>query len=267
MWMRSGETAGGEGEVETGRRGATAAAGLLMAAAVLGLATAAAAEILPETAGVQLATVRGELGARQWRHLEGGQSLVETASDENFAGGREHLIATLLLEAPPEAVWLVITDFESWAALFPDVDGVQVARLADDRVRVRHHTEALGISVDFTTVSILDQESGILSVALDPAADNDLAAQTSTWELIPSFDRSRTLVRLRLYVVSGQPIPAWIERVFVKRSAAGTVEAVARAVGRHPYGPGTRSVEAAIASASSAPTSVALANASVARAE
>jgi uncharacterized protein YndB with AHSA1/START domain len=229
MWMRSGETAGGEGEVETGRRGATA--GLLMAAAVLGLATAAAAELLPATAGMQLAAVQGELGSRQWRRLEGGQSLVETTWDENFAGGREHLIASLLIEAPPEAVWRVITDFESWAVLFPDVDGVRVARLADDRVRVRHHTEALGISVDFTTVSILDPEGGILSVALDPAADNDLVAQTSTWELIPSADRRRTLVRLRLYVMSGQPIPGWIERVFVKRSAAETVEAVARAVG------------------------------------
>jgi len=220
-----------------------------MAATVLGLATAAAAELLPATAGVQLAAVQGELGSRQWRRLEGGQSLVEAAWDENFAGGREHLIASLLIEAPPEAVWRVITDFESWAVLFPDVDGVRVARLADDRVRVRHHTEALGISVDFTTVSILDLEGGILSVALDPAADNDLVAQTSTWELIPSADRSRTLVRLSLYVVSGQPIPAWLERVFVKRSAAETVEAVARAIGQHPDGPGMRSEEAAVASA------------------
>jgi carbon monoxide dehydrogenase subunit G len=265
MWMRFGKTTSGEGAFDTGRRRAGTA--LLSAAAVLGLATAAAAEILPATSGLQLAAVRGEFGARQWRRLEGGQPLVETTRDENFAGGREHLIATLLVEAPPETVWRVITDFESWAVLFPGVDGVQVVRLADDRVLVRQHTEALGISVDFTTVSILDPESGLVSVALDPAADNDLAAQTSSWELIPSADRTRTLVRLRLYVVSGQPIPAWVERVFVKRSAAETVEAVAHAVGRHPYGPGTRSVEAAVASASSATTSIALASASAARAE
>ena len=145
----------------------------------------------------------------------------------------------------------MITDFESWDVLFPDVDGVRVARLTDGRVRVRHHTEALGISVDFTTVSTLDREAGRLTVALDPAADNDLVAQASTWELIPNADRTRTLVHLRLYVVSGQPIPAWVERFFVKRSAAKTVEAVAHAVGRPPYGAGTESGGAAVAALSS----------------
>jgi ribosome-associated toxin RatA of RatAB toxin-antitoxin module len=232
MWMRSGETASGEGEVETGRRGATA--GLLMAAAVLGLATAAAAELLPATAGVQLAAVQGELGSRQWRRLEGGQSLVETTWDENFAGGREHLIASLLIEAPPEAVWRVITDFESWAVLFPGIGSVEVARLEDDRVRVHHHVKALGISVDFTTVSTLDPEAGLLAVALDPVAENDLVEQDSRWELIPNADRTRTLVRLRLYVVSGQPIPAAVERFFIKRSVEKTVEAVVHEAGRHP---------------------------------
>jgi ribosome-associated toxin RatA of RatAB toxin-antitoxin module len=205
-----------------------------MAAAVLGLATSAAAEVLPATAGLQLATVKSDLSAGQWRRLEGGWPLVETTRDENFASGRKHLIATCFVDAPPEAVWRVITDFESWDILFPGIDGVRVARLSDDRVRVHHHTEALGISVDFTTVSTLDPEAGLLAVALDPVADNDIAEQDSRWELIPNADRTRTLVRLRVYVVSGQPIPAVVERFFVKRSIEKTVEAVVHEVGRRP---------------------------------
>jgi len=243
MWARFDEKTSRGGKVGTGRRRATPGAGLLMAAIVLGLTTSTAADVLPATAGLQLATVKGDLSAGQWRRLEEGSPLVETTWGEDFAGGREHLIATCLVDAPPEAVWRVITDFESWAVLFPGIDGVRVARLADDRVRVHHHTEALGISVDFTTVSTLDPEAGLLAVALDPVADNDLAEQDSRWELIPNADRTRTLVRLRLYVVSGQPIPALVERFFVKRSLEKTVDAVVHEVGRHPYGQKTQSRE------------------------
>jgi hypothetical protein len=126
----------------------------------------------------------------------------------------------------------------------PGIGGVEVARLAKDRVRVRHHTEALGLSVDFTTVSVLDRKAGRMTVALDPAADNDLDAHAGTWELIPDADRTHTLVRLRIHVVSGQPIPGWIERVFVERAAEKIVEAVADAACRHHGGPGERSKDA-----------------------
>jgi ribosome-associated toxin RatA of RatAB toxin-antitoxin module len=225
MWARFGKKTSRGGEFRTG---------LLMAAGVLGLVAPAAADVPPATAGMQLAAVKGELGAGQWRRLEGGWPLVDTTRDEDFAGGREHLIATCLVDAPPEAVWQVITDFEGWAVLFPGIGSVEVARLAEDRVRVHHHVKALGISVDFTTVSTLDPEAGLLAVVLDRGADNDLVEQDSRWELIPNADRTRTLVRLRLHVVSGQPIPAMVERFFIKRSVEKTVEAVVYEVGRHP---------------------------------
>ena len=141
-------------------------------------------------------------------------------------------VETVEIDASPADVWNVLTDFDAWAEIFPHVQRVQVERVSSERVVVRQRTEAFGWAVEYTSRSTLSPAEGRIAVELDRSRPHDIQELTGVWEITPNTDGTVTVLELRLRIVSGLPIPGFVERRFVGRSVKQTVAAVAAEVER-----------------------------------
>ncbi len=129
-------------------------------------------------------------------------------------------------------VWNVLTDFDAWAEIVPHVHRVQVEWMSAERVEVRQRTEAFGWAVEYTSRSTLSPAEGRIAVELDRSRPHDIQELSGVWEITPSTDGAGTVLELRLRIVSGLPIPGFLERRFVGRSVKQTVAAVVAEVER-----------------------------------
>jgi ribosome-associated toxin RatA of RatAB toxin-antitoxin module len=136
------------------------------------------------------------------------------------------------IDASPAEVWNVLTDFDAWVEIFPHVQRVQVERMSAERVDVRQRTEAFGWVVEYTSRSTLSPAEGRIAVELDRTRPHDIEELTGVWEVTPNTYGTGTVLELRLRIVSGLPIPGFLERRFVGRSVKKTVAAVAAEVER-----------------------------------
>lgn len=166
---------------------------------------------------------------------------VDATSKIAVEAREDRLVAAIEVVATRDSVWTVLTDFDAWTQTFPEIERVDVRRLNDDRVEVAHATSSFGWKVRYTAVHHLEPERGRIDIALDSSYPHDIADLRGRWQLSEARDGA-TRIELWLRVDSGLPIPGFVERRLVSRSAADTVEALAREVER-------RCVEARMASA------------------
>ena len=147
-------------------------------------------------------------------------------------GGDEEVAASAQIGATPEQVWRVLTDFDAWPEIFPDIDGVDVERIDSERVAVRKRGGGLGFDVEFTQLHTLRPVEGRIALELDRSQPSDIEELAGLWELRPIANGAGTHLVFRLRLDSGLPIPGFIERRAVARSMQRTVDAVVDEVAR-----------------------------------
>jgi ribosome-associated toxin RatA of RatAB toxin-antitoxin module len=139
------------------------------------------------------------------------------------------------LSAPVELVWQVLTDFASWPRFMPGLRRVRVRDLGRERVAIDHETEKMGFDVRFTAITRVNRERLRLDLALDESQRHDLAAMRASWQ-VTRLPKGRVRVDFRSDVDSGQPVPGFLERRMIRRSAAETVAALAHEIERRKQG-------------------------------
>lgn len=94
--------------------------------------------------------------------------------------------AIVLIRAPVEEVWGLLTDFEGYARLFPRVRETEVVEQTADRILVRFDLKVGLFSFRFFVNNFIRQPKRLLLWRLDAGRENDLFRDTwGFWKLDP----------------------------------------------------------------------------------
>ena len=135
------------------------------------------------------------------------------------------------LQAEPARVWEVLSDLGAWPEVFPSITRVEIYEIDARHARLRQVTRAMGTTVSYTLNVSLIPEERRLELALDPAEPSDVDEITATWRVVALEDRGAR-VELRSRVVSGHPIPDFLEGRLVRRSVRDSLDALVAEVER-----------------------------------
>lgn len=160
-------------------------------------------------------------------------ALLALALLAGTARADDDVVASRHVSAPPDVVWAQLTDFDSWTAMFPAIESLDHQRLGEHRERLRTANRVAGHTVRYTLLATADPSAHRLECHLDPSEPGDMEQLDSTWEIAPERSGG-SRVELRVRSRSGRRIPSFIERLWARRSARQSVDALAYMLARHP---------------------------------
>ncbi len=149
------------------------------------------------------------------QRLAAGQVVIAatTATDHAYPSGSS-VRAAVRIRASPEAIWSVVTDCRQTLLLYPDLVGCRrVAGAADgswEDIEHRVRYSRLLPSVRYVFRAWYDRPRRIEMRRIS----GDVKEQRGTWLLMPTADRSATVVEYQLYIEPG----FWIPQALVTRS-------------------------------------------------
>jgi ribosome-associated toxin RatA of RatAB toxin-antitoxin module len=169
--------------------------------------------------GPDVTPARDLVPGEQWLQLRDGGVLKHRTGRVDTAGSaRGGAQASSLIAYPPEQVWAVLTDFESWPDFMPHLTASEITQRERRRQWVKQDFRILMTSMRHTTIYELDPVRGKLSWELDLEREHDIAGSQGSWELAPADDGRSTLVRYASQLDSGRHVPAFVERMLFERS-------------------------------------------------
>jgi hypothetical protein len=164
--------------------------------------------------------IRRGYPAVEWQALEAGEILV--VQDEpapGQAGRHGGAAASGLFESPPEQVWSVLVDYDSWPDFLESNRETRLLRTEGNRAWVFRESTYLLLSIRHTLVNTLSPRSGRIDWALDPTAENnDIAEAEGFYELVPVDGGRRTLMRYHGRIDAGRQAPRFIEGFLTRRT-------------------------------------------------
>jgi carbon monoxide dehydrogenase subunit G len=199
---------------------------LVAAAESAQLTDVAASSALPDVGaagcvccGPDAATARDLVASEEWLQLRDGRVLKNKSERVATAGSLQGAAnASSLLAYPPDQVWAVLTDFESWPGFMPHVTATEVTQREGRRQWVQQSFRILMTPMRHTTIYELDPVHGKLSWELDLQQAHDIAGSTGNWQLAPVDGGRSTLLRYASSLDSGREVPAFVERMLFERS-------------------------------------------------
>jgi ribosome-associated toxin RatA of RatAB toxin-antitoxin module len=163
--------------------------------------------------------LRAGYTAADWNALTRGE--IVTAK-KNMPGSDDAVLSNIessaLLPYPAPQIWEVLVDFESRPKYIPGTKEVRILRVDGNRVWLAEHLRIFLVNIRYQVIDTLDPEHGALTWVLDKSAPHDIADTMGSWQLAPVSERQQTLVRYRVWIDSGQPVPRLIEEFLTWRS-------------------------------------------------
>ncbi len=160
---------------------------------------------------------------------------VVSVEDVVAADGQRatQVVGSLIVAAPPEAVWAVITDFRSWPGFVPNLEAVDVSSAGDaiDTVLLRQQTRVFGMGFSVTTRRVLDAQQHILWDQLVPGQGGEVQALSGFWQVLDLGD-GRSLLRFQSRVALASRLPCMVESWLVERGAPDALEAFGAEIAR-----------------------------------
>jgi ribosome-associated toxin RatA of RatAB toxin-antitoxin module len=175
-----------------------------------------------------------QLGIGQLDRLRRGERELEIRSIEAATPARITQIAgALIVAAPPEVAWAVITDFRSWPRFVPHLARIELVPLGDasSSVLLRQDTSVWGVGFSATTHRSVDPDQRILWDQLAPNAHNDVDALSGFWQVLDLGD-GRSLLRFQSRVALAASLPDALESWLIERGAPDALEAFAAEIER-----------------------------------
>jgi hypothetical protein len=101
--------------------------------------------------------------------------------------GAVRVLAVVDIEAPPEAVWGALLDFQARKAANPAVQSVEPYKPATaTELHYRWHISKYGADIVYHNRYVVDRAKGRMVHDLDAAQPNDLVASRGVYDLAPS---------------------------------------------------------------------------------
>jgi hypothetical protein len=134
------------------------------------------------------------------------------------------------VDASPEHVLGVLTNFEAWGNVFVSVETLHAERQDPFHARVRQKARRAGHTLAYTLVATIDPIARRVELALDPTQSHDLEELRTTWR-IHAIPDGGSQIQLDVVTDSGLPLPAFVERAVAEGTARTSLDELVAAVG------------------------------------
>lgn len=177
------------------------------------------------------AAARSRYAPEDWRALLEGEVVQRTRTVDAPGDGGRRARGAIVVDAPPERVWAVLSDHRAWPRIFPRLRELEVVAEDDSGAHLRHVAEAFWMEFTWYTVREAEPAEGHIAVRLDPERPGDLEAAESHWQLVPLEDGARTLAEFWTQMSVGG-VPGWVEERLTQSGLSDQLRALREEVRR-----------------------------------
>jgi ribosome-associated toxin RatA of RatAB toxin-antitoxin module len=164
------------------------------------------------------ARANSSLSDSQFQRLKDGKVLVAVRPADGPSKGMVE--ATILIDAPAESIWQIMTNCSEIPTFVPGVKSCQVLSSGESWEIIRHEVKWIWL---LPKLSYVFRASYIENRQIDfVRIDGDLREMRGAWRLSPLNAGSQTIVQYRVYLDPGFFVPQWL----VRRSLKGDLPAV-----------------------------------------
>lgn len=125
-------------------------------------------------------------------------------------------VGYILINAPPEDIWKVILDYDSYAGFYPNVHTAKLTKKEGDHYYVHFVLDVVGVlkikyNVDHTYIPADNR----LTWKMDQSKKNDFKETTGFWQIWPR-PGGKSLVCYSVYVETGRWVPEFLQKAVDK---------------------------------------------------
>ncbi|MBI4862938.1 MAG: SRPBCC family protein [Candidatus Riflebacteria bacterium] len=148
--------------------------------------------------------------------------------------GRKLVRVAALVDEPLDKVWQLVTDYERFEQIFPNLESVKATRLPDGSTRLTGVGRVLWLKNPFEAVVTHRKELDRATASWD-LPGGGLKVNRGSWSLTAiGHDKTLVVYALELKV---DPYPAFVVRYTLLHYLPQVVEAVSRCLARSPGSP------------------------------
>lgn len=157
------------------------------------------------------------LSEKEQARLAQGKPVFRQAPDQDGDGGRG--TAVFVVDAPPEVVWAVISDFGSYPRWIEDLKETKVygtTTLPDGKRRIDVYMKAgrLGVAVEYFVRHVFDDAARVGTWTLDYGKESDLEDSIGFWRVTPR-DGGKSLVEYSVGVKLRGWVPGFVKELLL----------------------------------------------------
>ena len=132
---------------------------------------------------------------------------------ESYRSGRLRQVTVVsLVNASPDRVWRVLTDYENYVKFMPNLDEIEITKRQGADVYIAYELEVPGPNMDYTLIHHHVPKTRIDITLADD--EGDIQTGAWRWELIPHQNGSQTILVYSLYTDVRES--SWVLRQVMK---------------------------------------------------
>lgn len=145
--------------------------------------------------------------------LAAGKAVRKTLRGD--AGGRG--LAVMDVDAPPEVVWSVITDYPAYPRMVENVRETQVYERRGEHIKARFVISGGGISIEYFVDHTYRPQSGYMTWTLDYSRKSEMDDSVGFWRVTPHPDKpGQSRIFYSIEIRAGWWVPSFIEDMLAK---------------------------------------------------
>ena len=171
---------------------------------------------------ISIAEANIPLDEARLKRLMKGDVLVNVIKAEGPSKGM--VAATVLIDAPVEHVWQVMTDCGEIPTFVPGVESCQIMSSGPNWEIIKHEVKWIWL---FPKLAYVFRATYQKNEQIDfVRIDGDLKAMKGVWQLSPWQANSKTIVHYRVYLDPGFFVPQWLVRRALKKDLPAVLTAL-----------------------------------------
>jgi ribosome-associated toxin RatA of RatAB toxin-antitoxin module len=156
--------------------------------------------------------------------LKKGEILVKTRQSDGQSKG--WVEAMILIDAPPETLWPIMTDCDEAPTFVPGLKDCEVLESGQTWDIIRHDVKWIWFLPKFTYVFRADYEKH--KRIYFSRIRGDLREMKGTWHLDPLEHGNQTVLRYEVYLDPGLIVPKWLVRQSLKKNLPALLASLRR---------------------------------------
>lgn len=163
-----------------------------------------------------------DLTASELAVVRSGELVTKVEAFQDAKGRESHRLRHFqLINAPPEAVWKVLSNPEQDREWIPGVVVSRVLQRGENWVDIHYEVEVLWMTFQFNIHRVFHRPILFIKNDLIEGMDNDLKVSDSYYSLYPDDDGRATIMNYTLRIAVSDHVPDAVEQWFAKVSGDG----------------------------------------------
>ncbi len=166
-----------------------------------------------------------KLTPKNWKRLHGGEILVTEQIIEKEKNNKElRFIATAHINAPPEAVWKTIRDYDNYYKFIPRLKESEVVKKEGRCMIVRYLGEVFWVEVGYHVEACAEVPDKRVVFGLAEGHENFMKSTDGFWEVQEAPEGQGSVVSYSAHLDPGVPVPGFITRKVARDSLVDVLQ-------------------------------------------